>query len=83
MRAKIFHAHNAKVLARRFAPVGHHLLLKARIIFFCFLGLRFEKGAQNFFMHTMQKCSRSDLHLSGTTCPQEPELFFLFFGIEI
>jgi len=78
MRAIFFHVHNAQLLARRFAPVGHHLPLEAKIIFFVFLGLRFEKGAQKFFMHTMQKCSRGDLHLSGTTCPWKPKLFFCF-----
>jgi glycopeptide antibiotics resistance protein len=78
MRAKIFHAHNAKVLARRFAPVGRHLPVGG-IIFFCFLGLRFEKCAQKFFMHTMQKCSRGDLHLSAATSLPVELFFFVFW----
>jgi hypothetical protein len=48
-------------------------------LFFCFLGLRFEKGAQKFFMHTMHNRSRGDLHLPGTTCHQKPKLFFFVF----
>jgi hypothetical protein len=83
MRAKIFHAHNAQSLARRFAPAGHHLPSRTKIIFL-FFGIEDLKNARKNFSCTQCTIAREAI----CTCRappalEKPKLFFLFFGIEI
>jgi hypothetical protein len=79
---KIFSCTQCKSAREAICTCQAPLALKSQNYFFCFLGLRFEKGAQKFFMHRMHIWPTGDFHQSPNTSPSVEYYFFLIFKFE-